>query len=269
MNIFKGLGDSALSRITSLRKSAQQYQELSREDKGVYGGPGSEFSWDEESLVNAIASDDTEALKMLLETSSYSLSDIEDAMAFASIDDKQDMLHLLDKYRNSKQGTKGDIMKFSKGLSDQALNRVAGLRKEATTEVVEKVSQEDNYWADVKSYAEDIKERFQKGEIDDMYDDMYDAIHETVDGSSWIIYYGKNLDVLNNSRHQDAIDEQGMEIDASQRWRHILTQVAYWAMVGDVEDELTDLGWDGNSFGEPEEEETVDEPTEEDLEGLR
>lgn len=36
MNIFKGLGDSALSRITSLRKSAQQYQELSREDKGNY-----------------------------------------------------------------------------------------------------------------------------------------------------------------------------------------------------------------------------------------
>lgn len=156
-------------------------------------------------------------------------------------------------------------MKPEKGLGYEALNRIKGLRNSARDQAeMQKVAQEDNYWADIKSYGEDLKDRFKAGEIDD----MYDAVHETVDGSQWIIYYSRNLEVLNNTRHEDNIEDQGMELDTSKGWRNIITQVAYWAMVGDVEDELADLGWDGNSFGDEPEEAPVEEPTEEDLENM-
>jgi hypothetical protein len=131
----------------------------------------------------------------------------------------------------------------------------------------DKVAQEeDNYMADVNSYAEDLKDRFKAGDIDE----MSDAVHETVDGSQWIIYYGRNLEVLQNTRHEDNFEEQGMELDTSQGWRAILTQIAYWAMVGDLDDALSNLGWDGNSFGDDEvpEGEPVVEPTDEDLENM-
>jgi hypothetical protein len=135
-------------------------------------------------------------------------------------------------------------MNFKKGLGEEAFEKLAALREGAVKEAQE----EATYKSDVQSYAQDLKERFAQGDIDE----MYDAVHETVDGSQWIIYYGRNLEVLQSTNHEDNYEDQGMELDTSKGWRNIITQVAYWAMIGDVEEALSDLGWDGTSFGEEE-----------------
>jgi hypothetical protein len=265
MNIFKGLGDSALSRITSLRKSAQQYQELSKGDKGIYGGPGSEFSWDEESLVNAIASDDMEALKMLLETSSYSLSDIEDAMAFASVDDKQDMLHLLNKYRNSKHGTKGDTMKISKGLADHALNRIAGLRSNTESEVFEKVAQESGYqgWKNYETWLVALHMDNEPGD----YEYWKERVQEMVDEGYYKDYGGEFLED-NKLKLVGTLSEE-------MKYMHeeMAGEVNLQGVLGDLlSAALGEVDWREiaeNKLEDMEDNFPNDEDEEEDLEGLR
>jgi hypothetical protein len=58
------------------------------------------------------------------------------------------------------------------------------------------------------------------------------------------------MKVLEYSSNDEAFEDQGIELDTSRGWRNILTQVAYWAMFADVEEALSELGWDGYSFGD-------------------
>lgn len=110
------------------------------------------------------------------------------------------------------------------------------------------------YWGTVKAIAQDIKDEYkQYGDTD-----VEELIVQHVDGSEYIIYYHKNLEVLQNSDNADAIDEVGAEIDTSKGWQNILTQVAFYAMEADVRDALADIGygtaaWQGG-FDDDEEE---------------
>lgn len=109
------------------------------------------------------------------------------------------------------------------------------------------------YWGTVKAIAQEIKDEYkQYGDID-----VEQMIAEQVDGSEYIIYYAKNLEVLQNSDNADAIDEVGAEIDTSKGWQNILTQVAYYAMEADVRDALANIGygtaaWEGGFDDEEE-----------------
>ena len=109
------------------------------------------------------------------------------------------------------------------------------------------------YWADVRAIAEEIKDEVKSGQMSG--DEVYGRVHENVDGSQWIIYYGRKLDVLQSSSNSDAIDNAGVGIDTSKGWQNILTQVAYFAMVQDVMDELESIGYDGFEGFDGEEEE--------------
>jgi sulfite reductase alpha subunit-like flavoprotein len=137
------------------------------------------------------------------------------------------------------------------GISKEGLKRIAS-KVDQASKAPRKVAQQrggNEYLQTVKAIAEDIKDDYKSfgGEV-------YDMVHEQVDGNEYIIYYAKNLEVLQNSPNSDAIDDVGMEIDTSKGWQNILTQVAYFAMVQDVMDELENLGYDGEGFGDEDEE---------------
>lgn len=139
-------------------------------------------------------------------------------------------------------------MKMSRGIDDEGMKRVAErIRKDADAFGPE--DQEPGYAASVDSLAQDLKEEFLAGDIDD----MHQRVWEDVDGSQWIIYYGRNMDVLEQSRNSDAIDDAGVEISTSGGWRSILAQVAFFAMEADLWEALGELGWDGDGFGVGEE----------------
>ena len=130
----------------------------------------------------------------------------------------------------------------TKGLSDESMRKVADALGP------EDEYKEPSYWESIESTAQGIKDEFKE------YPDteVSELVWQSVDGSAWIIYYANNLDVLQQSNNSDAIDDAGVEIDTSRGWRHILTPVAFYAMEADVWEALRDLGWDGDSFGDEE-----------------
>ena len=90
-------------------------------------------------------------------------------------------------------------MKMQCGIDNGGLARVARQIKK-NADALGPEDRELNYLSYVDSLAQDLKEEFQAGDIDD----MYDRVHEDVDGSQWIIYYGKNMTVLEQSGNPDA-----------------------------------------------------------------
>jgi len=93
-------------------------------------------------------------------------------------------------------------------------------------------NQSKEYWDTVRSLAECIVD-----ECEDQ-DEFYDRAFEIVDGSSYVIFYSKNMVVLQCSNNDGAFEDQGIELETSRGWRHILTQVAFWAMLQDVMEAL-------------------------------
>ena len=73
--------------------------------------------------------------------------------------------------------------------------------------------------------------------------DEQDAIHESVDGSEWVIYHGRARFVCRVSQNEDAIiDQMGSEAFASvSSVQECLTRAAYWAMLQDVVDVLEEV----------------------------
>jgi hypothetical protein len=88
------------------------------------------------------------------------------------------------------------------------------------------------YWRDVRDYAASAV----SGEDWSKDADLSDRVHELVDGSEWVIYYWRNLKVLEHTEHFDAYEsEGGLHGDKSETsLRTILTGGAYYAMVADV-----------------------------------
>lgn len=102
------------------------------------------------------------------------------------------------------------------------------------------------YWESVRSYAEGILEELEIKTLEDFAaredsGEISDRVWETVDNSQWIIYYSYNMTVLDASDNPDAFDDAGIELDVSKGWRHILTQVAFFAMEHDIRAQIESL----------------------------
>lgn len=73
--------------------------------------------------------------------------------------------------------------------------------------------------------------------------DEQDAIHESVDGSEWVIYHGRARAVCQWSQNEDAIvDQMGSDAFAGAvSLQECITRAAYWAMLADVQDVLEEV----------------------------
>ena len=96
-----------------------------------------------------------------------------------------------------------------------------------------------DYWAEVKSIAEDVIEEHSEYDGEDVFEFVFDM----VDGHQWIIYYAYNNDVIKHSGNPDAwedcytnedigrvVTENGMD--------HARMVQAYFAMRQDVSEEI-------------------------------
>jgi len=89
------------------------------------------------------------------------------------------------------------------------------------------------YWDTVNFIAE---EAFK--ECKDNESDAYEYIHESVDGSYWIIYYHANYKVMQYTDNDSAYEDYG---DLPKDWNTATTFVAFCAMKADVMDKYQGL----------------------------
>ena len=105
------------------------------------------------------------------------------------------------------------------------------------------------YRAEVEAIAKDIIDAYLRREgraslrDETVPYEIYDAVYEQVDGHRWIIYCSHNMGVIENSNNADAIEDLGIKLDTSRGWRNILTQIAFWAMLTDIEEAVREE-WD-------------------------
>jgi len=90
------------------------------------------------------------------------------------------------------------------------------------------------YWESVRRIAEDSVQAVKDGG----YDDLSDAIHESVDGSYWVIYYHAAAQCVQYTDNEDAIcDVYGDEpFTGCATVSEVHTRAAYFAMRQDVWD---------------------------------
>jgi hypothetical protein len=104
---------------------------------------------------------------------------------------------------------------------------------------------EREYWKEIKALAEAIVDETaeERGEerSADLLDAAFEKAHEVVDGHEWIIYYAYNLDVIKHTRNEDAWEDLGLEQFEGKSFRDICTVVAFWAMLRDVEAEISEI----------------------------
>lgn len=93
-----------------------------------------------------------------------------------------------------------------------------------------------DYRETVESIARDVIEN--EG-IDES--NWHDYIHESVDGSAFIIYYGKNEVVLEATDNEPDNDEVASMCDPKGSWRDMRQTAAYLAMERDVWDKAREL----------------------------
>lgn len=108
---------------------------------------------------------------------------------------------------------------------------------------VARALEETEYWADVRDVAKEALE-----ECPDNEEAQDDFVWESVDGSSWVIYTARNLDVLRFTSNEDAWQEFG-EL-SPENW---LAQAAFAAMLADVREALHELRADTEEEEEDEE----------------
>lgn len=102
------------------------------------------------------------------------------------------------------------------------------------------------YYADIRSIAEGIKEEYDRGDIADR-ETLLENIHETVDGCERVIYTGQAQEALLVSRNDtagiDSLGSEGFDWKDGIPW----SQLAYFAVEADVIEELQDLDLDVNA----------------------
>ncbi len=98
------------------------------------------------------------------------------------------------------------------------------------------MSDKQNYWSSVEDIARDILSDHGTDE-----DKWQDAVHEHVDSSSWIIYYGNNEEVLDNTDNEPDNGEIMSMSNKDGDWRDLRQTAAFLAMEGDVYDKLREL----------------------------
>ncbi len=114
---------------------------------------------------------------------------------------------------------------------------------------------EQKYYDTIRAIAEDIKD-----EHKEYGTDVHDQVFERAD--SLVIYYSDSLDILQLSNNQDAVSDIGAELDMSNGPWGVITQMAFYAAEQDIWEELSKIGWDGDGFGEEEEDEFERKPEE-------
>lgn len=99
-----------------------------------------------------------------------------------------------------------------------------------------------SYWDDVRSYAEEIASEAVQQDAAERDDWMYDRLHETADGSQWVIYtYRAYLVAGLLSEHRDAYEDEiggrpgGADVDAD------VTTLAFWALRADIQGNVSIL----------------------------
>lgn len=97
------------------------------------------------------------------------------------------------------------------------------------------------YWDSVESLADEVIEREKAG------DDANDALHEAVDGTSWVIYTHESHAVMEHTRNSEYGTDNGLICDLDGKsFGEIVTIFAFWSLYGDVLDALDDARerWD-------------------------
>jgi hypothetical protein len=129
----------------------------------------------------------------------------------------------------------------------EALLRAANdgelLTCESMTDLADRIKRAD-YWRHVRALADDVKEnatRRVREDGDDPNEAVNECLHETVDGSAWVVYTRRNFDVLRYSENEDAaVEEFGTECltnDSGVDW----ARLAFCALRADVQAQLSDL----------------------------
>ncbi len=108
------------------------------------------------------------------------------------------------------------------------------------SEIVEQAERIERrqYYDYVKDMAKEALE-----EHPDDEDAQEDQLHQSVDGSGYVIYTHKNLKVIRFTEHGDALWEEGMgdEMEKPESEGDVLQKLAYWDMLADARDELQRL----------------------------
>ena len=98
------------------------------------------------------------------------------------------------------------------------------------------------YFAAVKSHAQDILETEARG--DSSESDRSDAIWEAVDGSEWIIYTNRNIEVIRWTSNDDAFAENGSIGDLvkdGDKAASVYQTIAFYAFLADVTEAVAEL----------------------------
>lgn len=90
------------------------------------------------------------------------------------------------------------------------------------------------YWTEVKSLAKQIAE-----ESLETGNDAQDVLIETVGSHEYVIYYAKQLDVLNHTDNENAFFETIGTLGADS-FTDATTKLAFWAFYQDVQEYLQD-----------------------------
>jgi len=92
------------------------------------------------------------------------------------------------------------------------------------------------YWKSVKSYAQEIVELSR-----DEDQEISDLLYETVDQSAWVFMYYGAKQTIEHSKNSDAYEDVGIELDTSQGFNGIRSQVAFWALYTDIQEAITKI----------------------------
>ena len=101
------------------------------------------------------------------------------------------------------------------------------------------------YYSDVRDYAREIKQAIEDDEITDR-EQLYERIHETCDGTQWVIYTYKAQVVClasdNDGAYLEEYGAEGLVDDGCLNW----SRLAYAAMERDLFEQLDAEGVDVN-----------------------
>lgn len=91
------------------------------------------------------------------------------------------------------------------------------------------------YWQNVREIAEAALAEHPGDE-----ETQHEAVWQSVDGSAWVIYTYRNLDVLRFTENDDAYEDFG-DLPTGEGAYRVYQLLAFCAMKADVEDELARL----------------------------
>lgn len=96
-----------------------------------------------------------------------------------------------------------------------------------------------DYYRSIRSLADGIRDEIKDEKPDDREEWLHDRIHETADGSYWVIYTHANLRVMMASDNWLAAEEEGIDLDGP--LSETLPKHTYYAVCADLRAELEGL----------------------------